>query len=72
MVEADCSGYALGACLSQFDSEGKLRPVAYYSRRLSGAEVNYPIHEKNAVNCFVPLGMASRVTVDLKTIHHFN
>lgn len=46
VLEADCSGYALGGCLSQFDSNGTLRPVAYYSRRLTSAEFNYPIHDK--------------------------
>ena len=52
IMETDCSGFALGGCLSQFDQEGKLRPVAYYSRRLNGAGVNYPIHEKK---CFLLL-----------------
>lgn len=46
ILEADCSGYALGGCLSQIDATGTVRPIAYYSRRLNGAEVNYPIHDK--------------------------
>ncbi|KAI0994661.1 hypothetical protein K3495_g13520, partial [Podosphaera aphanis] len=46
VLEADCSGYALGGCLSQLDDQNRLRPIAYFSRRLSGAEVNYPIHDK--------------------------
>ncbi|KAI0991368.1 hypothetical protein K3495_g16819, partial [Podosphaera aphanis] len=46
VLEADSSGYAIGGCLSQVDEQGKLRPVAYYSRRLSSAEANYPIHDK--------------------------
>lgn len=46
IVETDCSGFALGGCLSQTDQKGCLRPIAYYSRRLSSAEVNYPIHDK--------------------------
>lgn len=46
VLEADCSGYALGGCLSQYDGQGRLRPVAYYSRKLSPAESNYPIHDK--------------------------
>lgn len=45
ILEADCSGYALGGCLSQ-KVGGTVRPVAYYSRRLNGAVVNYPIHDK--------------------------
>lgn len=46
VLEADCSGYAMGGCLSQKDSSGTLRPVAYFSKRLSSAEMNYPIHDK--------------------------
>ncbi|KAI0991901.1 hypothetical protein K3495_g16286, partial [Podosphaera aphanis] len=46
VLEADCSGYALGGCLSQVDDQKRLRPVAYFSKRLSGAESNYPIHDK--------------------------
>lgn len=46
VVEADSSGYAIGGCLSQVDKLGQLRPVAYLSKRLNSAEVNYPIHDK--------------------------
>jgi transposase InsO family protein len=46
VVEADSSGYATGACLSQYDEEGRLRPVAYASQRLSPSECNYEIHDK--------------------------
>jgi hypothetical protein len=46
VLEADSSGYALGGCLSQVDEQGRLRPVAYFSKRLNSAEVNYPIHDK--------------------------
>ena len=35
IVETDCSGFALGGCLSQTDEKGCLRPVAYFSRRLN-------------------------------------
>lgn len=45
-MEADCSSYALGGCLSRMDEEGRVRLVAYYSRCLNGAEANYPIHDK--------------------------
>ena len=46
VLEVDCSDYALGGCLSQIDNQQKLRPVAYFSRRLNSAEINYPIHDK--------------------------
>ena len=46
VLEADSSGYATGACLSQYDDEGRLRPVAYASQRLNPSECNYEIHDK--------------------------
>ena len=41
VVEVDASLKGLGACLSQLDEDGKLRPVAFASRGLRGAELNY-------------------------------
>lgn len=35
VVEADCSGVALGGCLLQKGADGILRPVAYYLRQLT-------------------------------------
>ncbi|KAI0991828.1 hypothetical protein K3495_g16359 [Podosphaera aphanis] len=46
VLEADCSGYVMGGCLSQKDEKGVLRPVAYLSKKLSPAESNYDIHDK--------------------------
>lgn len=45
-LETDCSGFALGGVLAQEDEDGKRHAVAYYSRRLTPAEYNYPIHDK--------------------------
>ena len=42
VLEVDASLKGLGACLSQIDDDGKLRPVAFDSRGLRGAERNYP------------------------------
>jgi hypothetical protein len=44
-VTADASDLAIGAVLSQNQGKGE-QPVAYESRKLSPAEINYPIHEK--------------------------
>ena len=32
----DASGYAVGAVLSQLDTEGKESPIAFFSQKLSG------------------------------------
>lgn len=45
-VETDASDFAIGACLSQPDESNKLHPVAFYSRTMSPAELNYEIHDK--------------------------
>ena len=53
VVETDSSGYAIGGALSQYDDDGTLRPVAFFSRKNNPAECNYPIHDKEllAVIC---------------------
>ena len=44
-VEADASDFAVGSVLSQHHQE-RLHPVAYISRKLSPAEQNYEIYDK--------------------------
>ena len=46
VVETDSSGYAVGGALSQYDDDGVLRPVAFFSKKNNAAESNYPIHNK--------------------------
>ena len=36
-LEVDASDYAVGGVLSQKDSDGQLRPVAFFSRKLEGS-----------------------------------
>jgi hypothetical protein len=44
VVETDASDFALGAVLSQVQPEesSRLHPVAYYSRKLTAAEIIWP------------------------------
>ena len=46
IVECDASNFAIGEVLSQYDNENRLHPVAYHSRSLNNAELNYPITYK--------------------------
>ena len=46
IVETDGSDFALGAVLSQLQDDGKLHPIAFYSRKFSAAEINYEIYDK--------------------------
>lgn len=45
-IETDASDYAIGARMTQPGQDGKPRPVAFYSRKLTPAELNYEIHDK--------------------------
>jgi hypothetical protein len=46
VIEPDASDYALGAVCSQYGEDGLLHPVAFYSRKLLPAEMNYQIYDK--------------------------
>ncbi|GJP40902.1 hypothetical protein CLOM_g566 [Closterium sp. NIES-68] len=48
VIEADASNQAVGAVLMQDQGNG-LQPIAYLSKKLHGAELNYPIHDKEAL-----------------------
>jgi hypothetical protein len=45
-LETDASDFAIGACLTQKSSDGRMRPIAYYSRKMTAPELNYDIHDK--------------------------
>ena len=44
-IETDASDLAIGGCLTQ-EYDGKHHPIAYHSRKMSPAEQNYDIHDK--------------------------
>jgi len=46
VIEADASDFAIAPILSQHDDNGVLHPVAFHSRKLTLAELNYPTHDK--------------------------
>src|SRR5438552_5276647 len=45
-IETDSSDFGLGMALYQQGEDGKLHPVAFDGRKLHGAELKYPTHEK--------------------------
>jgi len=53
-VETDASDLAIGACLTQ-EHSGQRHPLAYYSRKMTPAEQNYDIHNKELLAIVVSL-----------------
>jgi len=55
IVETDASDYVSAGVLSQYDDDGILHPVAFFSKKHSPAECNYEIYDKELmaiVRCF--------------------
>jgi hypothetical protein len=46
MVKTDASDYISTSILSQYDDEGVLHPVTFFSKKHSLAECNYKIYDK--------------------------
>ena len=46
MVETDASDYVSTGVLSQYDDQGILHPVAFFSKIYAPAEYNYEIYDK--------------------------
>ena len=46
VVEIDVLNWASSGVLSQYDDNGKLRPVAFFSAKYSAPEYNYEIYNK--------------------------
>jgi len=46
IVETNTLDFSLGVILSQFGIDGLLHPVAFYSWKLTSAEINYQVYDK--------------------------
>ncbi|GMF82085.1 unnamed protein product [Aspergillus oryzae] len=46
IIKTNTSDYTIGARMVQAGPDGKLRPIAFKSRKLVQAELNYDIHDK--------------------------
>ena len=42
----DALDYIIGVKISQLDSKGWLRPIAFYLRKITNAKLNYEIYNK--------------------------
>ena len=45
-LEMNASNEAIETCISQSDEKKRLHSIAYYSHKLTVAELNYEIHDK--------------------------
>jgi hypothetical protein len=80
VVNCDASGYAVGAVLQQ-DRGAGLQPVAFLSKKLSGAETRYPVHEQELLAIVTALqtwrhylsgtAVPVRIRTDHKSLIHF-
>ena len=80
VVNCDASGYAVGAVLQQ-DRGAGLQPIAFMSKKLSGAESRYPVHEQELLAIITALttwrhylsgtALPVRVRTDHKSLIHF-
>ena len=76
-IECDASDTALGAVLAQ-DLGAGLQPVAYFSRKLRGSELNYPTHDRELMAVFVAVrrwrpyieGKRTTILTDHRALQH--
>jgi hypothetical protein len=55
ILETDASDYVSAGVLSQYDDQGVLHPVAFFSKKHSATECNYEIYDKELlaiIRCF--------------------
>ena len=83
IIETDASDYAVATVLSQLNpNTNEIHPVAFFSRTMQAAELNYEIHDKELLAIFAAFkewrayleGSVHQVQVitDHKTLEYFN
>jgi transposase InsO family protein len=74
-IETDASDYAVGMRLTQPGDDGKPQPIAFHSRKLVQAELNYDIHDKELLAIVVAFKVwrvyleGAKHTITVKTDH---
>jgi hypothetical protein len=80
-IETDASEWAIGYALMQLGDDSKLHPVAYDGRKLNGAEINYPVHEKELLaikealrtwTAYVQNGQVTTIVTDHESLKYLN
>ena len=51
-LKTNASDFVFGAQIGQQDDNGKLHPITFYSHKLSGIKLNYPIYDKEFLAIF--------------------
>jgi hypothetical protein len=54
IVETDASNYVSAGVLSQYNNDGILHPVTYFSKKYSPAACNYEIYDKELMAIICP------------------
>ena len=80
-METDASDYVSAGVLSQYDDEGILHPVTFFSKKHTPAECNYEIYDKELmaiIRCFEEWrahlegsGFPIKVLSDHKNLEYF-
>ena len=79
IIETDASDFAIRACLTQ-ETQGNRHPIAYFLRKMSLAEQNYEIYDKELLAIVAALRYwriycegATRLTIylDYKNLQYF-
>jgi len=55
IIKTDASNYVSAGVLSQYDDDGVLHPIAYFSKKHPPAECNYDIYDKELMAIFKTL-----------------
>jgi hypothetical protein len=75
-MECNASDYAIARILSQYDTNGDIHPLAFFSRTMQSAELNYDIYDKELlaiVDCFRLWRLyleGSKFTIHMYTDHN--
>ena len=80
-IETDASDFAIGFVLLQIGEDGLMHPVAFDGRKLRGAELRYPTHEKELLAIkeallkwkhYIENGYTTMVLMDHESLHYMN